>query len=170
MRKLTDVHDVGEPSLFLDSDMLFFDSPDEILNWMDAPNDFMYMQDAVASYGYSPKLMEELARGHLPERLNSGLYALPPNSIDYDYLEFCCKRMTMVEGPQYLQEQAMTALLFSGREAIVLPRKDYRVLPDLTEGQFPTAKLHHYVSHSKRSYFQHGWRRIVALESVEDCP
>jgi hypothetical protein len=61
-----------------------------------------------------------------------------------------------------LQEQALTALLLSGQACLRLPEADYRVMPSLAEGKNPTAVLHHYVAHSKRSYFQYGWRRVLA--------
>jgi hypothetical protein len=165
IRKLTDLHDPGKPSLVLDSDMLFFRRPRSLLNWMADPVGVIYMEDAVRSYGYSKNLLERLARGAVPEKMNVGLYGLPIGVIDFDYLEYCCREMILIEGGNYFQEQALTALLVSGQSAYTLPRSDYCVLPDLTEGRTPTAALHHYVAQSKRSYFQFGWQRIFAEQS-----
>lgn len=160
LRKLTDLHDPGHMSLVLDSDMLFFRRPDALLTWMVAPNGVIYMQDAERSYGYSDILMSNLAHGAVPERMNVGLYGMSGDLVDFDYLERYCREMITQEGASYLQEQAMTALLVSGKDAIVLPREDYHVMPHLTEGRNPTAALHHYVAHSKRSYFQYGWKKV----------
>jgi hypothetical protein len=54
-------------------------------------------------------------------------------------------------------------MLIANQPRVVLPAEDYVVLPSVDEGRRPAAALHHYVAHSKRSYFQHGWRSVVAL-------
>lgn len=170
LRKLTDLHERGRVSLILDSDMLFFRRPDTLLDWIADPQRVIYMQDVVTSYGYSQALLGSLARGAIPERMNAGLYGLPGGIVDPEYLEHCCREMILREGANYFQEQAMTALLVSGQPAIALPRKEYLVLPDLAEGRAPTAVLHHYVAHSKRSYFQNGWRHVrAALSEVSSA-
>lgn len=165
LRKLTDLHEPDRWSLVFDSDMLFFRQPTAVLDWMAAPSGIVYMQDSVRSYGYSDALMGELARGAVPDRMNVGLYGLHGADVDFDYLEHCCQEMLSREGTNYLQEQALTALLVSGQAAQELSVDDYVVLPDLAEGRSPTASLHHYVAQSKRSYFQHGWK--IARSQIE---
>jgi hypothetical protein len=162
LRKLIDIHlTEADWTLVMDSDMLFFRCPHALLSWFGSPH-AMSIQDALDAYGYSPALMSELAGGHLPKRINVGLYALRSPSIDWDRLEYWCRTQIEREGPHYLQEQALTALLLAGAGAEALPEADYVVLPSLAEGRSPTAVLHHYVAHSKRSYFQHGWRHVLA--------
>lgn len=161
LRKLTDIHSEKGFSLVLDSDMLFFRRPNELLNWMADPRGVLHLEDVERSYGYSDALLASLSRGRLPEKMNVGLYGIPSDLVDFDYLESCCAALIEAEGPNYLQEQALTALAVSSSERKILPSKDYRVKPDLAEGKQPTAVLHHYVAHSKRSYFQHGWRHVL---------
>jgi hypothetical protein len=161
LRKLTDLHDPHEWSLILDSDMLFFRRPDALLAWMEQPKDGLFIQDAIRSYGYSDELMAALAHGSIPDQMNVGLYGLHGSMIDYDFIEHCVRVQLELEGANYLQEQALTALLFSRLPTTALPRRNYIVMPDLAEGREPTAVLHHYVAHSKRSYFQSGWCRVV---------
>ena len=79
-----------------------------------------------------------------------------------DRLEYWCHEMLEREGTHYFQEQALTAMLLAGRECLRLGPPGYVVMPDLAEGRMPTAALHHYVASSKRSYFQHGWQRVLA--------
>jgi hypothetical protein len=162
LRKLTDIH-LAAPgwTLFLDSDMLFFRRPQALVPWFGRPH-ALFMQDVKYAYGYSRSLMQELAGGEVPELVNSGLYALYGPSIDWDRLEFWCRTQIEREGTNYLQEQALTALLLAGTHAEALPTADYVVLPSLAEGRAPSAVLHHYVAQSKRSYFQHGWRHVLA--------
>ena len=87
----------------------------------------------------------------------------PRGAIDWDQVEHWCSRQISGYGPQYVQEQALTAMLFAGRAAIVLPRADYAVMPDRAKDSACTAVLHHYVDVSKSVYFRDNWRRIVAL-------
>lgn len=160
LRKLTDMHlDPAPHRLILDSDMLFFRRPERLIEWYNAPQ-ALYMQDVTTAYGYPIDDLSRLAGAPVPERVNVGLYALDQHAIDWDRLEFWCASQIETHGPSYLQEQALTAMLFAGRPATVLPRADYIVMPELSEGRAPAAVLHHYVAHSKRSYYQHGWQRI----------
>ena len=162
LRKLIDIH-LGAPgwTLVLDSDMLFFRRPDAVLDWFRDSRP-IFMQDIGTMYGYSQALMEELAGGPVPARVNVGLYALHGPSIDWDRVEFWCRSQIEREGPHYLQEQGLTALLLAGGQAKPLSTIDYVVMPSLGEGRSATAVLHHYVAQSKRSYFQHGWRHVAA--------
>lgn len=162
LRKLTDIH-VGAPywTLVLDSDMLFFRRPEAVLDWFRDPCS-IFLQDIDTMYGYTPDLMEELAAGPVRARVNVGLYALHGPSVDWDRVEFWCRTQIERAGPHYLQEQGLTALLLASCDAKPLSATDYVVLPNLSEGRSPTAVLHHYVAHSKRSYFQYGWRHVAA--------
>jgi hypothetical protein len=161
LRKLTDIH-LSAPgwTLVMDSDMLFFRQPHALAAWFRGPR-AIFMQDAMSAYGYSKALMAELAGGDMPDRINVGLYALHSPGIDWDCVEYWCRKQLEREGPSYVQEQALTALLLAGASAEALPAADYVVLPSLAEGRAPTAVLHHYVAHSKRSYFQCGWHLVL---------
>jgi hypothetical protein len=161
LRKLLDTHALTEdPILVLDSDMLFFQRPDALLNWFANPFP-MYMQDVETSYGYPNKLLRDLVGDAIPDCVNVGLYSLDRAKLEWDRVEFWCRRQIELCGPHYFQEQALVAMAFAGTNALMLPRNDYIVKPDLVEGQNPTAVLHHYVSDSKRSYFQNGWKYIA---------
>lgn len=123
LRKLTDIH-AGRAGwrLFLDSDMLFFGRPEFLLGWLANPPGPLHMIDAVTSYGYSPGLLAELAGAPVPERVNTGICGLKSDDLDWDRLEVWCRTTIEREGSHYLQEQAMTALLFAGRPAPPRPR------------------------------------------------
>jgi hypothetical protein len=163
LRKLTDIH-AGRSgwTVVLDSDMLFFRPPQALSDWLAAPDRPCCLVEQESCYGYSSRLMRELAGGEPPPRVNVGVCGLRSDAIDWDRLEYWCREMLEREGTHYLQEQALTAMLLTGQECRRLDPADYVVLPGLEEGRNPTAVLHHYVSHSKRSYFQHGWRRALA--------
>ena len=162
LRKLTDFH-AGRTgwTLVLDSDMLFFDRPALLLDWLKDPEHSLHMLDAEESYGYSRELMEDLAEAPIPERVNVGMVGLRSEQIDWGTLEYWCRTMNEREHHSYLQEQALTAMLVAGRERTVAPRPEYLTLPPVAEGRSPSATLHHYVAESKRAYFQYGWRHVA---------
>ena len=162
LRKLTDIH-LGARgySLVADSDMLFFDRPAEVIAWFGQPHP-LYMQDVETAYGYPMAYLDKLAGARVPEPVNVGLYGIDSATIDWPLVEQWCASQMRDHGPHYFQEQALTAMLFAGLDALALPRERYIVMPDPAEGLEPTAALHHYVALSKASYFRHGWRRIAA--------
>jgi hypothetical protein len=166
LRKLTDIH-CGKHgwTLVLDSDMLFFREPRLVLEWLAAPDKILHMLDAEPAYGYSDEIMTELTVASIPQLLNVGFCGLKSDAIDWEKLEYWCSTMIQREGTHYFLEQALTAMLAAKEERLAAPASDYMVLPSLHEGKTPTAILHHYVAHSKRSYFQHGWRNAKACHT-----
>lgn len=162
LRKLTDVHAGGIGwKLVLDSDMLFHNRPNFLLDWLESPNRPCHMLDVENAYGYSPGLMTELAGASIPDKLNVGICGLRSEEIDWQRLEYWCGAMLEREGSHYLQEQALTAMLLAGRPRDEAPAKDYVVRPTRTESLRPTTILHHYVAESKAWYFRFGWRHCV---------
>ena len=162
LRKLTDIHIAsGKYTLVADSDMLFFREPAAVIAWFHQPRP-LYMQDVETAYGYPLAYLDALAGAKVPQPVNVGLYGLDSAAIDWRKVERWCQSQLREHGPHYLQEQALTAMLFAGVDALALPRDRYIVMPDDREGQQPSAALHHYVALSKKSYFRHGWRRIAA--------
>jgi hypothetical protein len=159
LRKLIDVH-VGEPGwkLVLDSDMLFFNRPQFLLDWLDKPDRPCHMIDVDDAYGYSMRLMTELAGAPIPRRLNVGVCGLNSETIDWNRLETWCKVTLEREGSHYLQEQAMVAMLMANQPRAVAPPDEYVVRPSRANMERPAAVLHHYVAESKAWYFRFGWR------------
>ena len=161
LRKLTDIHCWRQGwTLVLDSDMLFFREPRFLFDWLAGPSQACHMLDVFPAYGYSTHLMQELCGHPIPSLVNVGLCGLRSDAIDWDMLERWCKELVAREGMSPFLEQAMIAMLFAEKPRAEASMSDYRVLPDLREGREPSAVLHHYVTKSKRAYFQHGWQRV----------
>ena len=161
LRKLLDPHaGLAGWRLLIDSDLLFFRRPTTLLDWHDAPALPLRAEDIANAYGYPLALLNELAGQPVAERINTGLLGLRSDDIDWDRLEFWCRSLLARGGPQYYQEQALVALLLAGRECVVPPPDDYVLLPQPPEALACRAVMHHYVAHSKRWYFQHGWRHV----------
>ena len=140
LRKLTDIH-CGRRgwTLVLDSDMLFFREPGFLLDWLAAPQRTCHMRDAAPAYGYSARLMEELAGHPIPPFVNVGFCGLRSDDIEWDDVERWCKELVAREGMSYFLEQAITAMLVAGKPRAEASPTDYRVLPDLNEGSAPSA-------------------------------
>jgi hypothetical protein len=165
IRKLTDIHvDSQGWKLVLDSDMLFFRSPDILLSWLKSPQQPCHMVDVETSYGYSRNLMTSLAQAEIAERVNVGICGLKSEDIDWEQLEYWCKTMIEQEGTHYFQEQALIAMLMAGKSCTIAPASEYIVMPEKDEVIETNAILHHYVADSKPWYFRYGWRHIVSAK------
>lgn len=162
IKKLTDVH-AGNThwQLVLDSDMLFFRRPDMMLDWLQKPARSFHMVDVEESYGYPPKLMEELAGAAMPDKLNVGMIGLKGSELDWDKIECWTRELEARQGSHYLQEQALTAMLIAGKTCDVAPKDDYVVSPDQREVNDVQGILHHYVAASKEWYFKKMWKKFL---------
>lgn len=162
IRKLTDIH-LGSSGtkLVLDSDMLFFQRPDELLAWWDQPDSSCLMVDCVESYGYSLELMEELAGAQIPRLLNVGICGLSSDLINWEELEHWCQILVEREGTNYYLEQALVAMLAARSTPTVMPRSRYITFPTRQQTLAAEGVLQHYVADSKPWYFGNAWRLIA---------
>ena len=121
LRKLTDFHAGSTgPKLILDSDMLFFDTPKVVLDWLRNPTEAFHMVDCTETYGYSRELMESLTGVPIPKRLNVGFAGLHSDAIDWDELEYWIRRTQPVCHPPPLCCRVQACLL-SARLAARFP-------------------------------------------------
>jgi len=163
LRKLIDVHAGCEGwKLVLDSDMLFFHRPDELLAWCDNPKQQLHAVDCTESYGYDRTLMARLAGAGIPSLVNVGLCGLNSSDMDWDRLEAWIAALHRAQGHSYFLEQALVAMLVAGRPCTVLDGRRYVTMPSREECLAPSAALHHYVDVSKRWYFTDCWRQALA--------
>jgi hypothetical protein len=159
LRKITDIHVNSDGwKLVLDSDMLFFKKPDEILEWLQLPEKPLCMQDVMNSYGHSLALMKHLCGEPIPSKVNVGVCGIDSTTIDWEQLEYWCKRSLEIEGPQYTQEQALVAMMFAQTPFTMLPADTYICLPSQGDVQSKRGILHHYVAESKEWYLQQAWQ------------
>jgi len=163
LKKLLDLH-VGQRGyrLQMDSDLLFFRSPECLLNWHDNPQCPLRSEDIATSYGYPLRILAELS-GHpkVPERVNAGLLGLRSEDFDWDKMEYWCYELLARKGASYYQEQAFLAMLLAGRECVVPDPSDYLILPKPPEALRCKAVMHHYVSKSKKWYFTQNWKQFA---------
>ena len=161
IKKLTDIYaGTSGWKLVLDSDMLFFNNPEIMINWLENPSQPFYILDSVNSYGYSKSLMNELSTRNLPDFINVGMVGLNNSLIDWDKLEYWAKTMESREGTSYYLEQALTAMIIGDGPAVIGPKTDYIVMPTKDQVINGEGVLHHYVDVSKEWYFKEAWKRF----------
>jgi hypothetical protein len=162
IRKIIDPH-VGstEWKLVIDSDLLFFRSPDFLLRWLENPSRPLHAVDCETSYGYPVELMGRLAGQPIASLVNVGMAGLNGADIDWARLESWAKTLIENFGPNYYLEQALVAMLVAGRSCDIAPAPDYVTLPRLPEARDGAAVMHHYVAGSKRWYFEENWRNVM---------
>ena len=162
IKKLTDIHTIpgNNWKLVLDSDMLFWADPVNIMKWLKNPDKPLHMKDCQNSYGYSKQLMEKLSGSQVPDAVNVGVIGLNSAQINWTKLNEWVKTLEQEEGTSYYLEQALTAMLIGGAPAEVLPANEYIVNPDTSAIENYTGTLHHYVDLSKEGYFKKAWKAI----------
>ncbi|MFB0498239.1 hypothetical protein ABID99_004476 [Mucilaginibacter sp. OAE612] len=163
IKKLTDVHTIpgDDWKLVLDSDMLFWHEPADLVKWLNGPQQPLHMLDCVEAYGYSQQLMEQLAGSTVKPLLNVGAIGLKSEAIDWDELENWVKTLEELEGTSYYLEQALSAMLIGNTDATVLKTGDYIVNPSPDQIKNKTGILHHYVDLSKEGYFKQAWKHFL---------
>ena len=163
IKKLTDVHslrNLGEWKLVIDSDMLFWAEPAEIISWLKNPTSVIYMKDCEESYGFNTKDMETLCGNPIPDKLNVGVIGINSTTINWEEVEGWAKKLEVAYASYYL-EQALSAMIVAGENKTMLPAAKYIVNPNLAEIKNPIGFLHHYVDLSKAGYFNIAWKNLL---------
>ena len=159
IRKLISPH-VGSrgAKIVLDADVLFFGRPDELCKWLAKPEGVLCATDITESYGYSRALLENLAGGRLPEKVNVGVTGLNSEKIDFDQLEKWCAELHAKAGTSYYLEQALIAMMCVKHGCDQLAEKRYITYPNEAETKERAGAMQHYVDLSKKQYFRELWR------------
>ena len=161
IRKLTDIH-AGNTGwhLVLDSDMLFWKEPTQLVQWLKNPTQPFYMVDIANAYGFPVPEMEKLANTTIADKINVGLIGLKSEGIDFDKLEYWAKTLENNFGKSYFLEQALTAMLIGSQICEVANPQEYIVYPTQQQVENKVGTLHHYVDVSKKWYFTNALNRF----------
>jgi hypothetical protein len=142
--------------MVLDSDVLFFKKPAEILEWagMDQPG-FVFNSDFQSAYGISNKNIEARFGMSLREKINSGLALIPRAGISLDLVEDFLKEFPKV-ADHYWMEQTVYALLASKFGQCGLLPPTYEISYNRKRGASCVAR--HYVTGegSRQLFFREG--------------
>jgi hypothetical protein len=162
IKKLTDIHTIpgDDWKLVLDSDMLFYREPQQMINWLKHSQNPIHMIDCTQAYGYSQDLMEKLAGSFVPSLLNVGMIGLKINHGEWAKLESWVASLEKTEGTSYYLEQALSAMLIGNSKSDHLRLEDYIVNPSKEQIRQKVGVLHHYVDLSKEGYFKYAWKHF----------
>lgn len=163
IKKLTDIHTIASDpyKLVLDSDMLFWQEPLELINWLKDPSGCLYMLDCEESYGYDKGLMQSLCGFKIPALMNVGVFGFNSDVINWENIEKWSQSLEEKQGTSYFLEQALSAMLVANEHKNILDKSEYIVNPNEGTIDFSKAKLHHYVDLSKQYYFNNAWKKLV---------
>jgi len=152
------------PSLYLDSDMLFFAPPTELLAWLRSPVGELHM----SAPGSNPYVdtVEVLNRDlglSLPRGLNAGILALDDSTIDWHALERAASLLGPIRIAHKWAEQTLSAWLLARPSAHALDPATYRVCASRADLTGDRPVLRHYVHKAKHPYVASEWKRVVAF-------
>lgn len=165
IKKLTDIHTLvgGNWKIVLDSDMLFWSNPAEMVEWLKHPKKPIHMIDCVEAYGYTREIMQTLCKSKIRSKINVGIIGLNSSTINWVYLENWIKELENEQGKSYFLEQALSAMLIGEMESVSLCPAAYIVNPEKDQVKNNEGTLHHYVDLSKEHYFKMAWKNIYNL-------
>jgi hypothetical protein len=163
IKKLTDIHTIpgNDWKLVFDSDMLFWEEPEKIIEWLRYPTAPLHMIDCTQSYGYKIELLEKLCKSKIKPLINVGVIGLKSETINWADLENWIEILEQKEGPSYYLEQALTAMLIGNCNSVELDIANYIVNPSKKNIEMKKGALHHYVDLSKMEYYSNLWRNFI---------
>ncbi len=147
--------------LLLDSDVLFYREPREILDWLEAANDETWFNsDFQHSLNVKPEEALEKWGIKLWPLVNSGLVLLNPAILDLDFCEQCLQEGTIrTSGWEWCIEQTLFGLCASrANRGGMLPKERYEVSYSPKAAQDVVAR--HYVGFVRQQFFSEGLRRL----------
>ena len=147
--------------LMLDSDILVFSEPVELLRRIEDP---AYVKNTFNADGWCTLTVtkEAVRAAHgveLVEKINAGLGLVQAAAVNYALMEKCLKTPTMPEVGHYVIEQDLQALISSIHGVELLP-DEYTV--DCSNRPTGNRPLRHYTSPIRHRMFSEGMRRLAA--------
>ncbi len=145
--------------LLLDSDVLFFTEPTELLRRIESPNYRLNCVngDIKSAYTVTPELARQHCDVRLIERFNSGLGLIHRESLNLDWIEEFLAIPGII-GNFWLIEQTLYALC-SSRFGVELLPAEYDVF---LKGQAGDRPSRHYVGAIRHLMYSEGMRKLVA--------
>lgn len=158
-------HLQAERMLLLDSDVLFFHEPTELLRRIES-NDYKLNSvnsDVASAYTVSRELAAKQAGVNLIPRFNSGLGVIQRDSLNLDWIEEFLQ-LPGILGHFWRIEQTLYALC-SSRYGVELLPEEYDVFLKGNVGERPSR---HYVGAIRHEMYREGMRKLVKQGFLKD--
>ncbi len=151
----------GDRFILLDSDLLFFRYPHEIIQWVESGYDACWFNEDVAegSLLSASEAKEELDVTLWP-RVNSGLCLLSKGMVDFDLCDRALAETSLLRGHIWRVEQTLYALCASKHGKGGLLPKEYEVT--LGKHGSGDAVARHYVGAVRDRFYGEGLDRVAA--------
>ncbi len=151
--------------LLLDSDILFFQSPTELLNRIENPDYQLNTlnADVTSSYTVEPEVVKTHLGFDLAERVNSGLGLIHKRSLSFDWIEEFLSLPDII-GHFWRIEQTIYALC-SSRFGVELLPPAYDVH---LEGSINGSPSRHYVGKIRHLMYSEGIRHLVQNKFLKE--
>ncbi|MEA3208414.1 MAG: hypothetical protein QOE70_1471 [Chthoniobacter sp.] len=159
----------GARYLVFDSDLLFFNHPREILDWVQAGHDECWFNEDVADAALITATEARDDFGiRLWQRVNSGLGLIAKAALDHDFMDSALAQTSILRGTIWRIEQTLYALCASRHgKGGLLPRR-YEV--SLGKEAAEDAVSRHYVGAVRDRFFGEGLARLRRELFVADHP
>jgi hypothetical protein len=163
-RRLIDIHTAPSWVIHLDSDMIFFDKPGQILEAYQNKT-AVYMKEQLASSYFvdNEDVLRDKYGINCIKSVNGGIIAYDNDKIDYTDLEEKAKLLLQhypQAGPAQVEQTLMSYVLFH-QNATALDEKAYTIFyddkPDLNSPQI----VRHYIFKAKLPYFTTEWKKAA---------
>lgn len=153
----------AERYLVMDSDVLFFRKPREIVDWARATErrDCWFNEDASESTLVSDAEAQEKLGIHLWPKVNSGLCLINREAIDFQLCEEALANTSLLRGHVWRIEQTLFALCASRKGRGGLLPKSYEVSLARRAGRDIVAR--HYVGAVRNRFFGEGLKRLAPV-------
>ena len=149
--------------LILDSDLLFFRPPGEVLAWIrdESRNECWFNEDVQEGSLVPEAEAKEKLGVELWPRLNSGLCLLQRDAVDLEFCERALATTSILRGHIWRIEQTLFALCASRHGRGGLLPKTYEV--SLAASSAPDAISRHYVGAVRDRFYADGLARLCGV-------
>ena len=162
-RRLIDIHSTTSWAIHLDSDMLFFDSPEQIIDAYQHKT-AIYMQEHLSSSYFvdDEKTLKDKYDINCLGNVNGGIIAY---SGDIDYANLEEKAKTLLKhypdaGPAQVEQTLMSYLLFK-QGATPLDKYRHPIFYDSKIEVDDSQIVRHYIFKAKLPYFTAEWKKVL---------
>lgn len=163
-RKLIDMRLNDKYIIQLDSDMLFFNTPHELIKAYNTGN-YYFMQDKIKSsfYVLPENTISKYLNIPIKEKINSGILAYNSADIDWIFVEKTCSYLlqhtSSIHPPMF--EQTLNAIIISQLKGNAL-NQYYNILYDGENNQLDDIDIvRHYIFKAKLPYFTKEWKKAI---------
>jgi hypothetical protein len=157
--------------LCLDSDMLFWRSPEFLLDWLESPDEAVCMRDIDYAYSVSPEVVDAIAGKAVPTLINTGVIGLHSGMVDPNELEGRARKLLESRGYRvHFLEQTMTAMMLASRPFKFAPPGDYCIPQAVADCSPVSAVCQHYIPVTRGWMYRKGWRYVHVLATGGGLP